>query len=201
MRRRLFALIYRPFDRLQRRPLARVRATLVGDLAGRVLEIGCGPGSNFAHYPPAAHVVATDDNPHMLPAAHRAAQAARAAIEVTEADATALPFEEAAFDATVAALVLCSVPDLDRAARELFRVLRPGGEVRLFEHVRSEHRALAALQRWLTPAWSAVADGCQLHRDPVTALRAAGFEQVRVEASMGGGLLPLVLVRARKPAP
>lgn len=199
MRRRLFALIYRPFDRLQRRPLARLRATLVGDLAGDVLEIGCGPGSNFAHYLPGTRVVATDDNPHMLPAARRAARTASASVEVTEADATALPFEDAAFDAAVSALVLCSVPDLDRAARDLLRVLRPGGEVRLFEHVRSEHRILASAQRWLSPAWSAVADGCQLHRDPVAALRAAGFEDVRVEASMGGGLLPLVLVRARKP--
>lgn len=200
MRRRLFALVYGPFDRLQRRPLARVRSTLVGDLSGEVLEIGCGPGSNFAHYPAGARVVATDDNPHMLPAARRAAQAAPAAFEVSEADATALPFEDASFDAAVSALVLCSVPDLDRAAREVFRVLRPGGEFRLFEHVRSEHRLLAAAQRWLTPAWSAVADGCQLHRDPLAALHRAGFVEVRVEASTGGGLLPLILVRARRPA-
>lgn len=199
MRRRLFALVYRPFDRLQRRPLARVRGLLVGDLAGDVLEVGCGPGSNFPHYPQGARVTATDSNPHMLPAAHAAAARTPAAIDVLEADATALPFEDASFDAYVAALVLCSVVDLDRALAEARRVLRAGGEIRLFEHVRSERGWLARLQRWASPAWGAVADGCHLDRDPVTALRSGGFTEVRVEASMGGGMLPLVLVWARTP--
>ncbi len=200
MRRRLFALVYRWFDRLQRRPLARARQRLVGDLDGAVIEVGCGPGSNFAHYAPSARVTATDVNPHMLGPARDAAGRAPAAIEVTTADAARLPFPDDAFEAYVAALVWCSVEDLDRVAAEAARVVRPGGEVRLFEHVRSERPWIARLQRRLTPAWSVVADGCQLHRDPVEALRVAGFEDVRVEERMGGGLLPLILVRARVPS-
>ncbi|MDP2326666.1 MAG: SAM-dependent methyltransferase, partial [Dehalococcoidia bacterium] len=68
-----------------------------------------------------------------------------------------------------------------------------------FEHVRSERGWLARLQRWANPAWGAVADGCHLDRDPLSALRSGGFSGVRVEARMGRGMLPLVLVRARAP--
>ncbi|MDA0269856.1 MAG: methyltransferase domain-containing protein [Chloroflexi bacterium] len=198
MRQRLFALIYLPFDRLQRRPLAAVRDALVGDLVGDVIEVGCGPGSNFAHYRAAARVTAVDSNPHMLAAARRAAERAEAEITVLEADALRLPVGDASADAYVTALVLCSVADVEAALREARRVLRPGGQLRLFEHVRSHRPAFARLQRWLSPAWSVVADGCHLDRDPVAALHAAGFDDIVIEATSGGGLVPMVLVSARK---
>jgi len=201
MRRRLFAWVYARADRGTRFGTNELRAALVGDLAGEVLEIGCGPGANFAFYAPAARVTATDDNVHMLPHARRAASAASAEIAIERADARALPYADGAFDAAVATLVLCSVPDVARTLAELRRVLKPGGSLRLFEHVRSERRWVARMQRAANPAWALVADGCQLDRETGAAVRAAGFD-VESETPVGAWTrafrLPAIVVRARR---
>lgn len=207
MSKRWFAWIYRYIDRLQRPATARVRQALLRDLEGDVLDIGCGPGTNFRYYPAGARVTAIDYNEHMLPMAR--AEVARleadgslsgAHIEVRQADAMALPFPDESFDAYVTTLVLCSVPDLDRAVEEAWRVLRPGGHVRLFEHVRSNSKWIARFQRWLNPAWGVVADGCRLDRETDAAFVARGFKVVEnVRPRVPAEPLPLVVLRARKP--
>ena len=176
---------------------------LVRDLDGDVLEIGCGTGSNFEYYPAGARVIATDYNEHMLPKARAAADAAAASVELRLADAGALPFDDASFDAAVSRLVLCSVPDLNQALSELRRVLRPGGALRIFEHVRSDRAWVAAMQRIANPAWGLVGDGCRLNRDTVSAVRAAGFEVQREELrQVSASPVPLkhVALFARSPA-
>lgn len=204
MRQRWFAWIYRFVDRLQRPATARIRRDLLGDLEGDILDVGCGPGTNFEHYRPTAHVTAVDYNPHMLPLAIEARtrlRAPRAAIEIQQADATDLPFPDERFDAYVSTLVLCSVSDLDRAVDEAWRVLRPGGALRVFEHVRSDSRWRATLQRWLSPAWGVVADGCRLDRQTDAAFRNRGFEVTEEQRPhVAAEPFPVVILKARKPA-
>ena len=97
-------------------------------------------------------------------------------------------------------LVLCSVPDLEAAVDEAWRVLRPGGELRIFEHVRSESEWKARIQGWLNPAWGYVADGCRLDRDTDGAFLRRGFEVVEEQRpSIPAEPLPLVILKARKP--
>jgi ubiquinone/menaquinone biosynthesis C-methylase UbiE len=118
--------------------VAHRRETLAG-LSGRVLELGAGNGRNFAFYPPeVSEVVAVEPEPYMRERAHEAAAQATARVEVVDAVADALPFPDAGFDAAVASLVLCSVPDQPTALAELRRVIRPGGELRFYEHVHAE---------------------------------------------------------------
>ncbi|MGE3960645.1 MAG: class I SAM-dependent methyltransferase [Dehalococcoidia bacterium] len=202
LRQRWFAWIYRYVDRVQKPFTARTRTALLGDLEGDVLDVGCGPGTNFAHYRAGARVVAIDYNPGMVAMArqHLTARSWSAAIEVHQADATALPFEDASFDAYVSTLVLCSVPDLDAAVDEAWRVLRPGGQLRIFEHVRSDAAWKARLQGWLNPAWGYVADGCRLDRDTQGAFVRRGFEVIEEQRpSIPAEPLPLIILRARKP--
>ncbi len=82
---------------------------------------------------------------------------------------------EKAFDAAVASLVLCSVPDPAGALAEIRRVLRPGGQLRFFEHVRSANPLLGLAQDAITPLWSRAGGGCHPNRDTAAAIRAAGF--------------------------
>lgn len=197
---RWFAWIYRYIDRVQRPLTAKTRRALLGDLEGDILDVGCGPGTNFDHYGRGARVTAIDYNPAMLALAQGALPAAQAQVEVHVADATALPFEGASFDAYVSTLVLCSVPELERAVDEAWRVLRRGGEVRVFEHVRSESHWKARVQTALSPAWGVVADGCRLDRDTLGAFLRRGFELVEVERPrIPAEPLPLVIFKGRKP--
>lgn len=176
-----------------------VRCRLVGDLAGEILEIGTGTGTNFRFYSPAAYVIATDYSPHML--AHARSEAGRAAarIELQLADAADLPFADDRFDAVVSTLVLCSVPAQQAALAEIRRVLKPGGTLRLLEHVRSDRPAIAALQHLLSPVWSQIADGCRLDRDSAAAVRAAGFEIEAVEVARMRMPMKHVVLSGRRP--
>ncbi len=201
MRQRFFAWFYARTEGRARKQTADLRARLVGDLEGEILEIGCGTGPNFEYYPAGARVTATDYSEHMLPRAHADAEAAAASVELRLAAAGALPFDDASFDAAVSTLVLCSVPDLDQALSELRRVLRPGGALRIFEHVRSDRAWVAAMQGIANPVWGLVSDGCRLNRDTASAVKAAGFEVEREEQPRFSALpLKTIALFARSPA-
>jgi len=95
------------------------------------------------------------------------------------ARAEALPYPDASFDTVVATLVLCTVGDPHASLREVRRVLKPGGLLLVFEHVRLENPLLAGLQAALTPAWKHLAGGCHLDRDTLRLVREAGFVAVQ----------------------
>lgn len=158
------------------------RERLLAGLAGRVVEIGVGPGQHFSRYPPAVSaVVAVEPEPYLRRLAARQAAVAPVPVEIVAARAERLPLASASADAAVASLVLCSVEDQSAALAELRRVLRPGGELRCFEHVRATTPRMAAFQDVLDPLWRRLAGGCHPGRDTLGALVAAGFEIVEVE--------------------
>lgn len=167
----------------ERQGTAELRDRLLASATGRVLEVGAGTGTNFGHYPPAVtEVVAVEPEPRLRALAAAAASAAPAPVRVVDGDAGALPAEGGAFDAAVASLVLCSVPDPTRALAEVRRVLRPGGRLLFWEHVRGDGAALMRAQRVLdATVWPFLAGGCHTGRDTVAAIEAAGFTVERLE--------------------
>ncbi|HEX8859809.1 MAG TPA: class I SAM-dependent methyltransferase [Actinomycetes bacterium] len=157
------------------------RRRLLAGLAGRVIEVGAGNGLNFPHYPSSVErVVAVEPEPYLRALAVEAARQAPVPVEVLDGTADALPVEPG-FDAGVASLVLCSVPDQGDALTELHRVIRPGGELRFYEHVLAPEPGLARVQRLLDPVWQAIGGGCHSARDTLAAIVAAGFVVDRVE--------------------
>ncbi|WP_405964925.1 class I SAM-dependent methyltransferase [Streptomyces sp. NBC_00723] len=158
--------------------LAAVRDQLLSGLSGRIIEIGAGNGLNFAHYPAAvSEVVAIEPERHLRTLALEAARRAEVPVDVVPAVAEALPVKSEAFDGAVLSLVLCSVRDVPRTLGELRRVLRPGGELRFFEHGPGGGPAMRFTQRALDrTVWPTLAGGCHLTRDTLDALREAGFE-------------------------
>ena len=152
------------------------RTELVSGLQGRVLEVGAGTGLNFQLYPRGVEVVALEPEPNMIRLARDRLEEGPSPVRLVRGAAEALPFPEGSFDAAVVSLVLCSVARPHAAIAELRRVLRPDGELRIFEHVRSEHPRHARWQDWITPVWRCFSAGCHPNRDTAASLRSAGFE-------------------------
>jgi ubiquinone/menaquinone biosynthesis C-methylase UbiE len=153
------------------------RVTLAG-LRGRVVEVGAGNGRNFGFYPTAVDaVVAVEPEPHLRSLAQEAATRAPVPVEVVDALAGRLPFEDASFDAAVTTLVLCSVPDAQAALRELRRVLRSDGELRFLEHVHAERQPMRVVQSLADAStlWPRMTGGCHAARDTLRAIEQAGF--------------------------
>jgi ubiquinone/menaquinone biosynthesis C-methylase UbiE len=153
------------------------RRKLLAGLSGRVIEVGAGNGLNFPFYPESVdQVLAVEPEPVLRKAATKSTAEASVPVEVVEGVSGRLPAEDESFDAGVASLVLCSVPDQPRALAEFRRVIRPGGQLRFYEHVVAQRPLAAGLQRLADATfWPRVAGGCHLARDTEAAIEHAGF--------------------------
>lgn len=174
-------LFARVFDRMAAktdgRGAAEHRERLLAGLIGRVVEVGAGNGLNFCRYPDTVtEVLAVEPEDYLRARALQAAEVAPIRITVVDGLADLLPTEDASHDAVVASLVLCSVPDQGRALAEARRVLRPGGELRFYEHVISKEAGVARMQNAAAWFWPWVGGGCHPNRDTVGAIQRAGFE-------------------------
>ena len=179
----LFACVYdRMTASVEAAGLRARRERLLGGARGRVLEIGAGTGANLAFYSAGveAIIVAEPEAPMARKLALRVREQRRD-VEVVQAPAEQLPFDDAQFDTVVSTLVLCTVNDLARALSELRRVLKPGGRLLFIEHVRSEEPRLAAWQDRLNRFNRIVAHGCNCNRSTLDAIRAAGFTITSLE--------------------
>ncbi len=153
------------------------RRALAG-LAGRVVEVGAGDGANFPLYPTTVtEVIAVEPEPRLREHAEQAARETSVPIRVVPGTAEDLPVEDGSTDAVLASLVLCTVPDQATALAEARRVLRPGGELRFYEHVHARHQPLRGLLEVADRSriWPAVGGGCHPTRDTLNAIEDAGF--------------------------
>ena len=156
---------------------AAVRRELVGDLTGRVLEIGCGTGTMFEYYGPDVRVEAIEPEEDFLALAVSKAAPSSGKIRAVAGNGMKLDFADGSFDAVVLGLVLCSVPSVDRVLAEAFRVLRGGGQLRALEHVRSDEAVPGFLMDMTNPLWLRLnKQGCRWNRDTVSEIEPAGFQ-------------------------
>ncbi len=199
-RRRFFAWVYPKIAaREEQRGGAEHRRELLAGLSGRVVEVGAGHGVNFPYYPPSvAEVVAVEPETALRRRAEEAADRAAVPVRVVPGLADRLPLEDGGCDAVVFSLVLCSLPDVPAALAEARRVLRPGGEVRFYEHVRSDRPVPARIQRAADLLWPRIAGGCHLSRDTAGAMARAGLRIDSVRRFPFAGI-PHVLGRATSP--
>ena len=173
----LFAAMY---DRLlagvEKAGLHERRARLLEAAQGRILEVGAGTGANLPFYGP--NVGALTLTEPEAPMAHRLAKRLRKEsrrADIVEAGAEELPFPDGRFDTVVSTLVLCTVADPLRALREVWRVLKPDGQLLFIEHVRSDDPRLAKWQDRLNGLNRIVAHGCNCNRATLDVIKQAGF--------------------------
>jgi SAM-dependent methyltransferase len=184
-----FARLWTFLSNHETEEIQRLRTENLAGLTGRVLEVGAGTGTNFAYYPATVtEVVAVEPERRLAPQARKAA--AKASVPVTVSTGTVEKFlsdgDGKAFDAVVCSLVLCSIDDPDSVLRQLFSLVRPGGELRFLEHVGSTGLRGRLQKVADATVWPRLMGNCHTHRDTEASIVGAGFavQDARREPAM-----------------
>jgi ubiquinone/menaquinone biosynthesis C-methylase UbiE len=148
-------------------------------MKGKVLMVAAGTGNDFQFFPADQDIVALDISPKMLERAAKKAATYRGKLELRELDVCELPFADASFDTVATVCTFCSVPRPVVGLRELHRVLKPGGQILMFEHVRSRIGPIGVFLDFMTPLSRRL--GPDLNRDTVGNVQKAGFRIRREE--------------------
>ena len=166
------------------RGLYKKRKALIEPLAGRILEVGSGTGVNYQFYSPDVQIFALDPNKSML---KRAEEKAPENLSITY-----LPhricdgkvehhIKKQSLDAIVSTLVLCSVPDPEKAIERFKYWLKPHGKLIILEHIRADNKINKKLQNLINPVWKSFSDGCNLNRNTDRLILEAGFKPNKSE--------------------
>lgn len=152
---------------------------LFSKIHGATLMVAAGTGNDFKFFPPGQHILAIDISPQMLERAAKKAAAYQGTLELRRLDVCELPFADASFDTVVTVCTFCSVPKPVVGLRELYRVLKPGGQLLMFEHVRSKIGPFGVFLDFMTLLSRRI--GPDLNRDTVGNVQKAGFRLRREE--------------------
>jgi ubiquinone/menaquinone biosynthesis C-methylase UbiE len=173
----------------------RLRRSVFAGLSGRILDAGVGTGCNFVAYPPEAEMVGVDLSPAMLERARKRAARNRIRVQLAPMDLTRLSFPDGSFDAVVATFVFGCIPDQAQlpALREVARVCRPDGEIRLLDYVMPDQPIVRLGMEVMSP-WLSWAFGGTYRPTTSFWFAAAGLEVVRRQP-MAGGVTQLYVLR------
>jgi ubiquinone/menaquinone biosynthesis C-methylase UbiE len=145
--------------------LSEYRQQLLADVSGDILEIGFGTGLNLPYYPDKINKITTiDPNPGMGRIARSRIEASEITVDYKVLNGESIPLADASFDSVVCTWTLCSIPLVDRAIAEIYRLLKPGGKFYFIEHGLSHEDSIKVWQNRLTPVQKIIADGCHLNR-------------------------------------
>ena len=180
---------------LSEKATGRWREQLCSGVAGDVLEVGFGSGTNLAHYSDQVRTIAVVEPSDVawrrarprISAFSSAGRPVQRSVHRVGLDGAELVLGDASVDAVVSAYTMCTIPELGTALAEFARVLRPGGSVHFLEHSLAPDPEVAATQRRWQPRWEQVAGGCHLDRDIPALVGAAGYTLAELETFYAPG--------------
>ena len=174
------------------RPKMRQREKLVPLASGRVLEVGMGSGLNLSFYDArrVTKVWGLEPSPEMSKMASAAVEAVAFDVEFVSAGGEQIPLDSESFDTVLMTFTLCTIPDAERALREIARVLKQGGQLLFCEHGAAPDAGVRRWQNRIDPLWRRLAGGCHLNRDIPGLIRRGGFEITRMDTMYIPGWRP-----------
>ena len=174
------------------RPNMRQREKLVPLASGRVLEVGMGSGLNLSFYDArrVTKVWGLEPSPEMSKMASAAVEAVAFDVEFVSAGGEQIPLDSESFDTVLMTFTLCTIPDAERALREIARVLKRGGQLLFCEHGAAPDAGIRRWQNRIDPLWRRLAGGCHLNRDIPGLIRRGGFEITRMDTMYIPGWRP-----------
>ena len=174
------------------RPNMRQREKLVPLASGRVLEVGMGSGLNLPFYDArrVTKIWGLEPSPEMSKMASAAVEAVAFDVEFVSAGGEQIPLDSESFDTVLMTFTLCTIPDAERALREIARVLKRGGQLLFCEHGAAPDAGVRRWQNRINPLWRRLAGGCHLNRDIPGLIRRGGFEITRMDTMYIPGWRP-----------
>jgi ubiquinone/menaquinone biosynthesis C-methylase UbiE len=152
------------------------RSRVVSAANGRVLEIGIGSGLNLRLYGSnVSQVIGLEPSPTLLGITGEIGRRISMPLELIEGTAEAIPLDGRSVDTIVTTWTTCTIPEVERALQEMYRVLRPGGCLIFVEHGRAPEPRVQWWQDRLDPAWKRLSGGCRLNRAITELIANAGF--------------------------
>lgn len=170
-----------------------IRKQAIEKARGKVLEVGVGTGKNLPYYKEGCEVTGIDFSPGMLARAKDRVKEAKVPVILLEMDAQHMTFSDNTFDTVLATCVFCSVPDPVQGLKEVRRVCKPGGQIILLEHVRSDNPILGWLMDVLNPV-SLHMIGSNINRRTVDNVKAAGISILNV-GNLSGKIVKLIIAK------
>lgn len=170
-----------------------IRKQAIEKARGKVLEVGVGTGKNLPYYKEGCEVTGIDFSPGMLARAKDRVKEAKVPVILLKMDAQHMTFSDNTFDTVLATCVFCSVPDPVQGLKEVRRVCKPGGQIILLEHVRSDNPILGWLMDVLNPV-SLHMIGSNINRRTVDNVKAAGISILNV-GNLSGKIVKLIIAK------
>ncbi len=178
---KIFARIYDPFmKKFEARILAERRHKLLSGLEGKILDVGSGTGANFPYFSKDAEVIAIEPSIEMSKRAKIKHQRTES-IHIINQGINEVDLPQYNFDYIVCTLVLCTVPDPEKAIQNFKKWLKPNGKLIILEHVQASSHLRRKMYDLANPIWSVVAEGCNLNRPTTELIEQLGFVSLENE--------------------
>ena len=163
--------------------IMKLRSQLVPQARGLVLEVGMGSAINMEFYDTdkVKMVYGLEPSAGMRRKAQSNLAKSPVTVEWLDLPGEKIPLDDESVDTVLLTFTLCTIPDWNTALKQMFRVLKPGGELLFLEHGESPDEGIRKWQNRITPGWKKLAGGCHLNRNIAQLIRDAGFEITELE--------------------
>ena len=146
---------------------------------GHVVEIGGGTGANLLFFDKAEKITLIEPDPYMRSILSKRIHNIKKPIDVLPNHGENIPLKSNSVDSVLCTLVLCMVDDVEKVISEAHRILKPGGKLYFYEHIKAKSKSGKIFQLLLDPFWKFATTGCHLRRNTLDVIKNSEFTNIK----------------------